>query len=59
MRPAPWLAATGLKESVNACVPIDLADSGTELEIESPVGAAAARVVPMPFFDAKKDVPKG
>jgi aminomethyltransferase len=41
-----------------AWVPIELAEHGTELELDTPVGTAAARVVPMPFFDPNKDVPK-
>jgi aminomethyltransferase len=40
-------------------VPIELSGHGTELEIESPAGTLLAHVVPMPFFDPNKDVPKG
>ncbi len=42
-----------------AWVPVGLSGHGTVLEIDTPVGSAAARVVPMPFFDPNKDVPKG
>jgi aminomethyltransferase len=40
-------------------VPIELAGHGTELELDSPIGLLGARVVPLPFFDPNKDVPKG
>ena len=41
-----------------AWVPIDLADEGTELEIASPGGSLPAEVVPLPFWDPAKAVPK-
>jgi len=41
-----------------AWVPIELAELGTRIEVETPLGTAPARVVPMPFFDPKKDIPK-
>jgi aminomethyltransferase len=42
-----------------AWVPIELAVEGTALQIESPVDPMSATVVPLPFLDPKKDVPKG
>ena len=42
-----------------AWVPIELAAEGTALQIESPVDPMNATVVPLPFLDPKKDVPKG
>ena len=42
-----------------AWVPIELAQDGTALQIESPVDPMSATVVPLPFLDPKKDVPKG
>ena len=42
-----------------AWVPIELAQDGTALQIESPVDPMTATVVPLPFLDPKKDVPKG
>jgi len=42
-----------------AWVPIELAADGTALQIESPVDPMSATVVPLPFLDPKKDVPKG
>lgn len=41
-----------------AWVPIELAKSGTSLQVDSPDGARAARVAPMPFLDPKKSVPR-
>lgn len=41
-----------------AWVPIELAEHGTKLEIETPRGEGAAQVVPLPFFDPKKQTPK-
>lgn len=41
-----------------AWVPIALADLGTKLEVASPAGAFPAEVVPLPFYDPKKEVPK-
>jgi aminomethyltransferase len=41
-----------------AWVPIAAADHGTRIEIASPSGTLGAEVVPLPFWDAKKDVPK-
>jgi len=39
-------------------VPTAHAALGTELEIETPSGAARAVVVPMPFVDPGKAIPK-
>lgn len=42
-----------------AWVPIELAGNGTSLTIESPTDPMQATVVPLPFLDPNKDVPKG
>jgi glycine cleavage system aminomethyltransferase T len=42
-----------------AWVPGELANQGTVLQIESPADRMTATVVPLPFLDPKKDVPKG
>ena len=42
-----------------AWVPVELAEDGTDLEISSPGGPLVAGVVPLPFWDAAKAVPKG
>ncbi len=41
-----------------AWVPIELAVAGTKIHVEAPSGTAAAQVVPLPFYDPKKDIPK-
>jgi glycine cleavage system aminomethyltransferase T len=41
-----------------AWVPIELADEGTRLSVGSPDGAIDAEVVPLPFWDPMKAVPK-
>jgi aminomethyltransferase len=41
-----------------AWVPIELAANGTRLPIARPQGMLAAKVVPMPFLDAKKEIPR-
>jgi glycine cleavage system aminomethyltransferase T len=41
-----------------AWVPIQLADEGTTLEVDAPFGDIAAKVVPLPFFDPSKEIPK-
>jgi glycine cleavage system aminomethyltransferase T len=41
-----------------AWVPIALAEHGTRVQVESPAGPMDAEVVPLPFWDPKKDVPK-
>jgi aminomethyltransferase len=41
-----------------AMVPIELAELGTELEVEVPSGKVSAVVVQRPFIDPKKEVPK-
>jgi glycine cleavage system T protein len=41
-----------------AWVPTELADLGTELTIETPLGEAGAVVVPVPFVDPAKEIPK-
>jgi glycine cleavage system aminomethyltransferase T len=41
-------------------VPVSLAQPGTTLTVALPaVGDRAATVVPMPFIDPKKEIPKG
>jgi len=41
-----------------AMVPVELAEFGTELEVEAPSGTQSAVVVRKPFIDPKKDTPK-
>ncbi len=41
-----------------AMVPIELADLGTDLEVETPGGRTSAVVVQKPFIDPKKEIPK-
>jgi glycine cleavage system aminomethyltransferase T len=41
-----------------AWVPIELAEPGTKVELESPDGMIPAATVPLPFWDRGKDVPK-
>jgi aminomethyltransferase len=41
-----------------AMLPVAHGTPGTELEIETPQGAARALVVPMPFVDPGKVIPK-
>lgn len=41
-----------------AWVPIELADLGIGLEVETPEGLRPARVVPLPFLDPKKEIPR-
>jgi glycine cleavage system aminomethyltransferase T len=41
-----------------AMLPIELAEFGTELEVETPTGKQSAVVVRKPFIDPKKDTPK-
>ena len=41
-----------------AWVPIELSSLGTILSVESPLGGAQATVVPMPFVDPAKEIPK-
>ncbi|HXM44789.1 MAG TPA: glycine cleavage T C-terminal barrel domain-containing protein [Bryobacteraceae bacterium] len=48
-----------LKENIGySMVPVALAALGTELEVETPAGAVRAVVVPMPFVDPGKTIPK-
>lgn len=42
-----------------AMVPIELADLGTKLKVDSPRGKVEATVIQKPFVDPKKDIPKG
>jgi glycine cleavage system aminomethyltransferase T len=41
-----------------AWLPVDRAGLGTKLTIETPAGDAAATVVPVPFVDPTKEIPK-
>lgn len=41
-----------------AMVPVGLSDIGTELEVETPTGVVPAVVVPKPFVDPTKHIPK-
>jgi aminomethyltransferase len=41
-----------------AWVPVERAEPETKLVVETPLGDAPAEVVPMPFVDPKKDIPK-
>jgi aminomethyltransferase len=41
-----------------AWVPIELSSDGTTLSIDTPTDAMTATVVPIPFLDPKKEVPK-
>jgi len=41
-----------------AWVPVELSQVGTELTVETPVGARGASVVSMPFVDPGKQIPK-
>ncbi len=42
-----------------AWVPIELAAHGTRVQVGSPAGSMQAEVVPLPFWDTNKEVPKG
>ena len=39
-------------------LPIELAELGTELEVETPSEKTSAVVVERPFIDPKKEIPK-
>jgi aminomethyltransferase len=41
-----------------AWVPIGLAEHGTELVVDAPEGPRPATVVPLPFWDSSKEIPK-
>ena len=41
-----------------AMVPIALAELGTTLDVDAVSGRVAATVVPMPFIDPKKEIPR-
>jgi aminomethyltransferase len=42
-----------------AWVPVERSDTGTRLTIQTPLGDAEATVVPVPFVDPTKEIPKG
>ncbi len=46
------------KNIAYAWLPIELAEHGTKVEVEAPYGPAPAQVVPLPFLDPKKEIPK-
>ncbi len=46
------------KNMAYAWLPIELAENGTKVEVDAPIGSAAAQVVPLPFLDPKKAIPK-
>jgi aminomethyltransferase len=47
-----------LKKNIGyAMLPIELAEFGTELEVDAPTGRQSAVVVRKPFIDPKKEVP--
>jgi glycine cleavage system aminomethyltransferase T len=39
-------------------LPIGHAEFGTEVQVETPAGRNRAVVVPKPFYDPSKDIPK-
>src|SRR5262249_34666324 len=41
-----------------AWLPIERTQLGTQLEVETPDGVAGATIVPLPFFDPEKQIPK-
>ena len=41
-----------------AWVPNEAAETGTKLDVETPIGSAVAEVVPLPFHDPSKEIPK-
>jgi glycine cleavage system aminomethyltransferase T len=41
-----------------AMLPVELTELGTEVEVDTPAGTVPAVVVPKPFYDPTKDVPK-
>jgi aminomethyltransferase len=48
-----------LKKNIGyALLPIELTDLGTNLVVETPWGKKEAAVVPKPFVDPQKDIPK-
>ncbi len=48
-----------LKRNIGyAWVPVELSELGAKVEVEAPFGTAPTRVVSLPFFDPKKEVPK-
>ena len=42
-----------------AFVPVEFANTGNILKIKSPYAELDAKVVEMPFYDPKKDIPRG
>jgi aminomethyltransferase len=42
-----------------AWVPIESADVGTQLQVQTPEGEATATVASMPFIDPQKRIPAG
>lgn len=53
---AVW--SPGLRRNIGyVWVPIELADPGTELEVETPEGVVRGRTAAIPFVDPRKEVP--
>lgn len=53
---AVW--SPGLKKNIGyVWVPVELAEPGTKLEIESPAGTLIGQAAAIPFVDPKKEVP--
>ena len=58
MTEAVW--SPGLKQNIGyVWVPIELAEPGTTLDIESENGAITGKTAVIPFVDPKKEVPAG
>ena len=47
------------KNIAYAWVPVELAEHGTKVDVGTPVGSVPAEVVPLPFFDPNKEIPRG
>jgi aminomethyltransferase len=55
---AVW--SPGLHKNIGyVWVPIDLAEPGTELDVETPDGMVRGRTAAIPFVDPRKEVPAG
>ncbi len=55
---AVW--SPGLRKNIGyVWVPIDLAEPGTELDVETPDGTVRGRTAGIPFVDPRKEVPAG
>jgi aminomethyltransferase len=55
---AVW--SPGLRKNIGyVWVPTELAEPGTELEVETPEGTVRGRTAAIPFVDPRKEVPAG